>query len=580
MFLKIRGQFVQDILTDCFKQAISTAYGNEISDCDPSIKIASRREYGDYQANFAMRLAKLLGKKPLDVANGVIEKLKDNPIFKSLEASGPGFINITLTNDFLSERLATLVNDERLGVKKEQPAERVVVDYANANVAKEMHVGHIRSIVIGDAIVRILSFLGHETIRQSHLGDWGTQFGMLIEYLVVQGIDPYSYSVTDLDVLYKKSKQEFDANPDFAENARKRVVALQQGDETTLSIWKHLVKESLGYFQKIYDSLDVLITEEDARGESFYNDMLANVIEELEQQGLVQTSDDAKVIFLDEFTIPFLIRKKDGGYLYATTDLAAAKFRIETLGAHRIIYLTDARQKQHFAMLFAAVSKAKWLETGVRLEHFPFGAILGPDNKPFKTRSGEVIRLIELIKEAESRAMQLAQEKNPQLTQEQLEPIAHAIGIGALKYADLRADKVKDYVFDWDKALSFEGNTAPYLQNAYVRIQAVFRKGNVDLSTIAKKPLLLTTDLEHGLAIKLLEFSDLLHSVADDLSLHRLCDYLHDLAATFHRFYEQCPILSNKDEAIRDSRLLLADITARTLKLGLNLLGIKTIEQM
>jgi arginyl-tRNA synthetase len=476
--------------------------------------------------------------------------------------------------------LQPLIGDQRLGINKVKKPQTIVIDYANANVAKEMHVGHIRSIVIGDAIVRIFNFLGHHTIKQSHLGDWGTQFGMLIEYLFETGDHLNPYSVTDLDIVYKNSKKRFDSDSIFADKARARVVALQSGDETTIKIWKHLVKESLKYFQIIYDKLDVLLTEEDARGESFYNSMLADVITELEKLGLATLDDHAKVIFLDDFPIPYLIQKKDGGYLYATTDLAAAKFRIEKLGANRIIYLTDSRQKQHFAMLFATLNKAGWLKNNVRVEHIYFGTILGPDNKPFKTRSGESIRLLSLLEESESRAKQLAQEKNSNLTEQQLNEISHAIGIGSLKYADLRADKIKDYIFDWKKLLSFEGNTAPYLQNAYVRIRSVFRKGNIDINEIKHAHFFLVDDIEHQLALKVLEFPCLIHSIENDLSLHRMCEYLHDLAATYHRFYEHCPILSTEDLELRHSRLLLSDITARMLKLGLDLLGIKTLEQM
>ena len=571
---------VKQLLTDIFKTAIKETFGDLAANCDPMIQISSRKEFGDYQANFAMRLAKELQKKPFDIATAIVDTLKDKKFFKSLEPSGPGFINIFLDDAFLAECLQPLVQDDRLGIEPNQTPENTVVDYANANVAKEMHVGHIRSIVIGDAIVRILNFLGHPVIRQSHLGDWGTQFGMLIEYLYETNEQHTPHSVSDLDPLYKLSKAKFDADPEFADRARSRVVALQNGDKETLAIWNKLVKESLSYFQKIYDKLDVLLTEEDARGESFYNSMLAETVSELMELGLAHESDDATVVPLDEFPIPYLIRKKDGGYLYATTDLAAAKFRIETLKAKRIIYLTDARQKQHFAMLFATLHKAKWIGENIRLEHIPFGAILGQDNKPFKTRSGELIKLISLLEEAEKRAEVIAREKNPTLSQEEINKIAHNIGIGALKYADLRSDKVKDYVFDWDKLLSFEGNTAPYLQNAYVRIRAIFRKGSINPADFQQAKIILTTDIEHTLATKILNFPDVIYSVSENLSLHSLCDYLYDLAATYHKFYEQCPILSHDDKTTRDSRLVLSDLTARTLQLGLDLLGIKTVEKM
>lgn len=571
---------MKQILTQLFKTAIQEVFGVEAAKQDPFIQNAARPEYGDYQANFAMRLAKLLGKKPMDIATAVVAQLDKQKIFKKLEPSGPGFINIFLADDFLRERLQLLVNDPRLGVSKASHPETVVVDYANANVAKEMHVGHIRSIVIGDTIVRLLDLLGHQVIRQSHLGDWGTQFGMLIQYLIETNEIDKPHSVSDLDPLYKKSKQKFDEDAEFADRSRSRVVALQSGDPATLVKWHKLVEESLHYFQKIYAKLDVLLTEEDARGESYYNPMLADVVEQLKQKKLAVDSDGAIVIFMDEFSVPNIIRKKDGGYLYATTDLAAAQFRMQKLGATRLIYLTDARQKQHFAMLFATLRKAGWASENIRLEHIPFGSILGKDNKPFKTRSGESIKLISLLEEAETRATQLALNKNPQLSAVVAEKIGHDIGIGALKYADLRADKTKDYVFEWDKLLSFEGNTAPYLQNAYVRIQAIFAKGQVIPEQIKNAQILLTSEVEHNLAIKILDFPDLIYSVADDLALHRICEYLYDLAATYHRFYEHCPILSAENSTLRDSRLLLSDLTARTLKLGLNLLGINALEKM
>ncbi len=571
---------MKPLLTETFKTAIQEAFGHSAADCDPTIQISSRKEFGDYQANFAMRLAKQLNKKPIDIATAVIEKLNNNPLFTSLEPSGPGFINIFLNNAFLVEQLQSVAHDARLGIERALIPQNIVVDYANANVAKEMHVGHIRSIVIGDAIVRILNFLGHHIIRQSHLGDWGTQFGMLIEYLFDMNEQTSPHSLSQLDSLYKKSKEKFDADPDFADRARKRVVSLQQGDAETLAIWNTLVKESLSYFQKIYEKLGVLLTEDDVRGESFYNPMLSETVNELIQLGLAQDSDDATVVPLEEFSIPYLIRKKDGGYLYATTDLAAVKFRVETLGAKRIIYLTDARQKQHFAMLFATIRKAKWAANDIRLEHIPFGTILGKDNKPFKTRSGEPIKLIAVLEEAENRAEEIARQKNPTLSQEQIKEIAHDVGMGALKYADLRSDKVKDYVFDWEKLLSFEGNTAPYLQNAYVRICSIFRKASIASKDIQDAKIILSTEVERTLAVKILHFSDVIYSVSDNLSLHILCDYLYDLASTYHQFYEHCPILSQDDKTICHSRLLLSDLVARTLQLGLHLLGIKTVEKM
>lgn len=575
---------MKKIINQLFKQAIVKAFGADFANIDPLIQRAGRAEFGDYQANFAMRLAKQLGKKPMDVAIAVVAHV-DAPLFSKLEPSGPGFINIYLNDDVIATSLLSLSQDDRLAVSKTMQPETVVVDYANANVAKEMHVGHLRSIVIGDAIVRILSFLGHHVIRQSHLGDWGTQFGMLIEYLLDEGQDATAATVSELDPLYKQSKARFDASEAFAERARRRVVSLQQGDEKTLAVWRILVKNSLQYFQQIYNKLDVLITEDDARGESFYNFMLQEVVDELIQLGIARVDDGAVVVFLDEMTgqddkpIPNIIRKRDGGYLYATTDLATAKFRMNTLGATRIIYLTDARQKQHFSMLFATIKKAGWAKEGIRFEHIAFGSILGPDNKPFKTRSGESVKLMHLLDEAEDRAKVLAKSKNPALPEEEITDIAHCIGIGALKYADLRADKVKDYVFDWDKLLSFEGNTAPYLQNAYVRITSLFRKAEVDIEAFHCDSVVVANQYEHVLALQILSFEDMLYAVSETLSLHSLCDYLFELSSAYHRFYEECPILSS-DGKTRDSRLFLSALTAKTLALGLSLLGIRTIKRM
>jgi arginyl-tRNA synthetase len=537
-----------------------------------------------------MRLARQLQQKPLAIAERVIAQLSaatasgPSP-FKKLEASGAGFINITLTDDFLQQHLQVLINDARLGIAAIKNPQTIVVDYGGPNVAKEMHVGHLRSTIIGDALVRILDFLGNTVIRQNHVGDWGTQFGMLIEYMLQAGETHKQHSLSDLDSLYKKSKQQFDADAEFAARARARVVALQGGDPATLDTWQLLVNESKQHFQKIYQRLGVLLTDADVRGESFYNSSLPALVADLEKMHLAQISDGALVIFLEGFTdqedkpLPFIIRKQDGAYLYATTDLAAVKFRLQQLHGSRLIYVIDARQKQHMAMLFAAAKKAGWCEN-VSLEHAPFGSVLGEDNRPFKTRSGESIKLSDLLDEAESRAAIVAGKKNPQLSPQQLQEIARVIGIGALKYADLRSDKVKDYVFSWEKMLAFDGNTAPYLQNAYVRIQSIFRKGNIDLAALHTAELLLAADMEHHLALKILELPQLLLEIAEDLAIQRLCDYLYTLASLFHKFYEHCPILNNADSAVRNSRLLLCDLSARTLRLGLNLLGIDVLAIM
>jgi arginyl-tRNA synthetase len=575
---------LKKILADKFLVAIKTALGEEIT-CDPMIQLAARLEFGDYQANFAMGLAKQLKKNPVEIARNVVACLEPS-IFAKVEVAGPGFINLFLANSFLDDNLQQLLKDERLGVSKTNQAETVTVDYGGANIAKEMHVGHLRSTIIGDAIVRILDFLGHHVIRQNHLGDWGTQFGMLIEYLLEENPQFAQHQISDLDAFYKQAKQHFDNDPEFANQARARVVALQAGDESTLEIWRQLVAESERHFAKVYQRLKVLLSQADARGESFYNFMLPGVVAEFLEKGIAVEDQGAIVIFLnnisekDDRSVPFIIRKSDGAYLYATTDLATVKFRVETLKATRLIYVTDARQKQHFAMLFMAVRQIGWVGENIKFEHVPFGAILGKDHKPFKTRSGESIKLISLLDEAESRAAAVATAKNPDLSPEQVQQIAHVVGIGALKYADLSSDKVKDYVFDWDKMLAFEGNTAPYLQNAYVRVCSIFRKGAINLAELSSKKINIIDPNEHLLALKILEFPDVVYVVAADLSIHKLCNYLYELAATFHKFYEHCPVLSVTEEALRNTRLVLCALTARTLAMGLNLLGIAVLEQM
>lgn len=575
---------IKHSLTILFKTAIKAVFSVEV---DPMIQAAGRPEFGDYQANFALKLAKQLQLKPVDIAKSVIEQLGSESHFQKLEVSGPGFINITLTDAYLAQHLQLISQDSRLGVDLEAQPETVVVDYGGANVAKEMHVGHLRSSIIGDAIVRLLSFSGHHVIRQNHLGDWGTQFGMLIQYIIdtdwkVNQLKSYS----ELNTLYKQAKQRFDENPEFAEKARNRVVALQGGDAETLAIWKKLVDESKHHFQEVYTKLGVLLTETDSAGESIYNSMLPTLAKDLEQRGIAHVDAGALVIALDGFVdpdgkpLPYLIRKSDGGYLYATTDMAAIKYRIENLKSSRIIYVVDSRQKQHFAMLFAASEKANWTQKKMTLEHVAYGSVLGENNKPFKTRSGEAVKLNDLLDEAEKRAAEVVSQKHPDLSAEELSRIARTVGIGALKYADLRSDKIKDYVFSWEKMLSFDGNTAPYLQNAYVRICSIFRKGNVDLNALKKRSILITTPIEHTLAIKISELPDVIHSISINLNLHSLCEYLYDLASMFHRFYENCPVLNDPDEKIKESRLLFCDLTARTLKLGLNLLGIDVLEKM
>jgi len=572
---------IKQQLITLFKKAIHAEYQ---IDMDPIIQLASRPDFGDYQANFPLRLAKELQKKPIEIATAVIARLQSETLFQKLEPSGPGFINIILNNVALAKQLQTLVNDERLGVAKTTSPQTIVVDYGGANVAKEMHVGHLRSAVIGDAIVRLLEFLGNKVIRQNHLGDWGTQFGMLIEHLLET---QQQYNVyDDLTRLYKAAKQRFDDEADFREKARLRVVALQQGDTKSRAVWQQLVDQSKKEFQTVYTKLGVLLTNEDVCSESFYNDMLAPLVNDLLAKDIAMMNAGAAVIFLHGFMdpegnpLPLLIRKSDGGYLYATTDLAAIRYRTQTLKANKIIYVVDVRQKQHFEMVFAAAEKAGWTNHDVKLQHVVYGAVLGEDRKPFKTRSGDSVKLNDLLLEAEKRAAEMVVQKHPDLDGKELSAIANTIGIGALKYADLRGDRIKDYVFSWDKMLAFDGNTGPYLQNAYVRICALFRKGNIDVKQVSHQDIQLTTAIEHSLAIKLLALPDVVYAIADHLQLHSLGDYLYDVASTFHRFYEACPVLAETDHEIRDSRLVLCELTRRTLQCGLNLLGINVLERM
>ena len=580
---------IKTILSERFAAAIKTVYGNEHGNSDPLINVTANPDFGDYQANLAMNLAKKLGEKPRNIATAIIENLELENICEKIEVAGPGFINLYLAASFIDEQICALAKDTDLGLTPADTPQTVVVDYSAPNIAKDMHVGHLRSTVIGDAIVRVLMRQGHEVIRQNHMGDWGTQFGMLIEYLIDSGWEEKDNekSIGDLESLYQESKLKFDSDADFNERARKRVVALQGGDGYTLKIWEYIVGESVDHFNQIYDRLGVLLKETDNRPESFYNPLLPGVIDSLEQGKVLEISEGAAVIFLEGFKdrddkpLPMIVRKSDGGYLYATTDLAAVRYRLEELHANRLIYITDARQAQHFAMLFAAVRLVGWVKDTVRLDHVPFGTVLDANRKPFKTRDGGTIKLVDLLDEAESRAAAVLYSKNPDLTEQQCDELARIISLAALKYADLSNDRIKDYVFDWDRMLALDGNTAPYLQNAYVRILSIFRKGNIDRQSINMEALHIQTPSEKALALKLFQYSTAVESVAERLEPHRLCTYLYELAACFHAFYESCPILKEDvgdDE--RCSRLALCDLTARVLHDGLDLLGIETVEKM
>ena len=573
---------------------MSLALGPEHASTDPQLRASSNAQFGDFQANAAMSLGKALGSKPRDIAEKIVKALDVAGVCSKVEIAGPGFINLHLTQTFIDEHVTAQAHDARLGVALAEPAQRVVVDYGGPNVAKEMHVGHLRSTIIGDAIVRVLAFEGHDVIRQNHIGDWGTQFGMLIQSMVESDWQPVpGQLIGDLNALYQAAKKRFDDDAEFAARARQRVVLLQGGDERTLDLWRKLVAQSQEHFQEVYGRLGVLLQNSDVRGESFYNPLLPGVVQGLDEAGLLKISQGAAVVYPEGFKneegepLPLIVRKSDGGYLYATTDLAAARFRLTDLGAQRLIYVADSRQAQHFAMVFATLKLAGWAGAEQRLDYVPFGTVLGKDRKPFKTRSGEVLKLIDLLNEAQERATAVLAAKDAErpseLSADARTRVARVVGVGALKYADLSSDRIKDYIFDWDRMLAMEGNTAPYLQNAYVRIRSIFRKAQAQglwSPHDAAGTVTLREPAERALGLKLLLFSGVVRSVAQSLEPHRLCNYLYELAALYHQFYENCPVLTAPDDATRKSRLTLGDATARVLAKGLELLGIEVVEQM
>jgi arginyl-tRNA synthetase len=572
-------------LEAAFRASIVAAFGPEFADADPLVGPSTNPDFGDYQANAAMGLAKRLKQSPQATAQAIIQHLDAEGLAGAPEIAGPGFINLRLDSAYLSGAVETVAADERAGARAAKKPLRVVVDYSCPNVAKEMHVGHLRSTIIGDSIARVLGFLGHEVIRQNHLGDWGTQFGMLIERILDQGWEAGSRrSIGDLNELYREAKARFDTDPAFAERARARVVALQAGDGPTLDLWRALIDESKRHFAAIYSRLGVLLEEGDYRGESFYNPLLADTARELEEIGAARLSEGALCLFPPGFegpegqAVPLIVRKSDGGYGYDATDLAALRYRVRELGAERLIYVTDSRQKQHFAMVFAGAAMAGWLPEGRSAEHVPFGSVLGEDGKPFKTRAGENVKLADLLEEAERRAYELVKEKETGLGEEEMRRVARAIGIGAVKYADLSSDRIKDYVFDWRRMLSFDGNTAPYLQNAYVRIRSIFRKAEAQGALPGR--IAIASREEHLLGLELLKFGPTVEAVARSLEPHRLCGYLYNLASLYHRFYEACPVLTAPDPQARASRLGLCAATAKVISLGLGLLGIETVERM
>ncbi|MFZ9697243.1 MAG: arginine--tRNA ligase [Ilumatobacteraceae bacterium] len=555
------------------------------SPVDPVVRPS---EHADAQVNGALSVAKALGRSPRDVANDVLGRVGDvSDICESVEIAGPGFMNVVFAADFLADQLHVALADVRLGVQVPTRRETVVIDYSAPNVAKEMHVGHLRSTVIGDALVRMHEFVGNRVIRENHIGDWGTPFGMLIEHLLDLGEARAAeeFSVGDLDGFYKEARKKFEADGSFKERSRLRVVALQAGDEETLRMWRVLVAESTKYFNRVYRQLDVLLTDDDLMGESAYNELLPKVVERLREGGLLQQSDGADVMFLDGFKnrdnepLPLIIRKGDGGYNYATTDLACVIDRVERLSANRMWYVVGAPQAQHLQMVETATRAAGWLPSTVEMRHVAFGNVLGSDKKMLKSRSGDSVKLSALLDEAVERATAAVREKNPDLDTASQDSIARMVGIGAVKYADLSTDRVKDYIFDWDRMLSFDGNTAPYLQYAHARICSIFRRAGIERSSIDASLLALSAKEERALALVVLQFDSAVRDTIDKASPHRLCTYLYEVATAFTAFYENCPVLKS-DEPVRTSRLVLCDATARVLSTGLGLLGIDAPEAM
>ena len=574
-----------------FDKALVAAFGEELAGADPMLVPASNPKFGDYQSNAAMSLAKRLKQKPRAIAEQIVQNLDVADFCMPPEVAGPGFINFTLLPTYLEKLLAAIQGDDRLGIEPTKNPERIAVDFSSPNIAKEMHVGHLRSTIIGDCIARILEFRGYDVLRLNHVGDWGTQFGMLIGYLR----EAYPEALTTADALdlgdlvqfYKKAKKRFDEDEDFKERSRQEVVQLQAGAEDSRRAWQLLCEQSRREFQIIYDLLDIKITE---RGESFYNPFLPAVLEDLAKLGLLEEDGGAQCVFLEGFTNkagepqPLIVQKSNGGYNYATTDLAALRYRIGSDEAQRIIYITDIGQSSHFAQVFQVARRAGWITQDVETIHVPFGLVLGSGGTKLKTREGDTVRLRDLLDEAVARARsdlenRLEEEKR-QETEEFIANVAKRVGLSAVKYADLSQNRTSNYVFSYDKMLALQGNTAPYMLYAYVRVQGISRKGEIDFEKLgADATIVLKEETEVALAKHILQLSDAIAAVEEELLPNRLCQYLFELSQKFNQFYDRCPVLQ-AEEPERTSRLVLCHLAARTLKLGLSLLGISVLERM
>lgn len=582
-------QRVRAIMSASFTQ-VANSIGNNSSTqpVDPLLQVS---RHADFQANAAMTMAKALKKNPREIAAAVINAVAANELIDQLEIAGPGFINITLAPGALGGLLAEQRADALLGF--EPPAQQtIVIDYSAPNVAKEMHVGHLRSTVIGDACVRLLEWQGHNVLRRNHLGDWGTPFGMLIEHLLDQGETEATHELSqgDLNGFYRAARQKFEGFEEFQKRARDRVVSLQSGDTETLRLWKLLIEQSQNYFMQVYAQLEVRLDGSEFVGESAYNDELAPTLKELRSLGLIQTSDGAECLFPPGFNnrdgepLPLIVRKRDGGYGYAATDLAALRQRTQTLHADRLLYVVGSPQSQHLEMVYEAGRMAGWLKPPATAEHITFGSVLGSDGKMFKSRMGDTIRLSDLVNEAIDRAAATIEAKNPELSSAERSEVAQMVGIGAIKYADLSSERTRDYVFDFDRMLALEGNTAPYMQYAHARVQSIVRRAmeshGINTSEIDQASMVISDEAEKVLAMQLLRFADLIEEVSASLLFHRLATYLFDLATAYSRFYNSCPVVDAPNAQTRLSRLALCRLTARTLATGLSLLGIRVPERM
>ena len=550
---------------------------------DPTVRPSDR---ADLQVNGALPLAKRVGANPRELAQLVLDSGVLDSVAADLEIAGPGFINVTLSPQFLSEQLALVAADDRLGVPLVDPL-RYIVDYSSPNVAKEMHVGHLRTTVIGDALVRLLEFVGHRVVRENHIGDWGTPFGMLIEHLLDEGFTDAesTHAIADLNAFYKAANAQFEDSAEFQERARQRVVLLQAGDPETIRLWELLVGVSTEHFNVVYDKLGVLLTDDDIAGESRYQPLMPDVVQRLRDAGLLTESDGADVVFAPGFEnrdgdpLPLILQKRTGGFNYATSDLACVIDRVERVGADVMLYVVDAGQALHFQMVFAVSEMAGWLVPPTEAHHVQFGVVLGQDRKRLRSRTGEPVKFVDLLDEAVERARAAIDERTSDLDPAERDAVARMIGIGAVKYADLSTDRVKDYVFEWDRMLSFDGNTAPYLQYAHARICSMFRRGEVERASVRGDAITIGAPQERALALRLLAYPTAIEATLDTYSPHRLCTYLYELSTDFTAFYEHCPVLK-ADEATRESRLALADLTARVLGHGLGLLGIEVPERM